>query len=98
MSDIKEMGQSPALMPAKNGQMTSGQKPRSGKPDAAVFGGFDKTELSAEAKALSQMASKIQGSDGVDNLENLRPLMDQTVSESQASLYRKLIPNDSPQN
>ncbi|MGD9949600.1 MAG: hypothetical protein AB7U29_14140 [Desulfobulbus sp.] len=98
MSDIKGIGQSPALMPAKKGQVTSGQKPRNHKPDAAVVGGFDNTELSAEAKALSKTALKIQGNDGDDKLANLRPLMDQTVSETQASLYRKLIPNDSPQS
>jgi hypothetical protein len=97
MSDIKGIGQSPALMPAKNGQVTSGQKPRTRNPDAAVVGGFDKTELSAEAKALSEPASKIQGSDDDDRLVNLRPLLDQTVSETQAGLYRELLPNDSPQ-
>lgn len=97
MSDIKGIGKSPALMPAKSGQVTSGQKPRSRNPDAAVVGGFDKTELSAEAKALSKTASKIQGSDADDRFVNLRPLLDQTVSDTQAGLYRELLPNDSPQ-
>lgn len=95
MSDIKGIGQSPVLMPTKNRQATSNQKLRIRNPDAAVVGGLDKTELSAEAKALSKTVSKIQESEDV--LVNLRPLLDQTVSESQADLYRELFPNYSLQ-
>ncbi|MDR3543023.1 MAG: hypothetical protein P4L69_18980 [Desulfosporosinus sp.] len=94
MSDIKGIGQSPALMPTKNGQVTSGQKSRSRSPNATVVGGFDKIELSTAAKALSKTASKILGSDGDDRLVNLRPLLDQTASETQAGLYRELLSKD----
>ena len=96
MSDIKGIGQSPALMRTKDGQVTSALEARRRNPDAAVGGGFDKIELSAEAKALSKTASKIHGNEGDDGLVNLRPLLDQSVNETQAGLYRELQPNDLP--
>jgi hypothetical protein len=94
MSGITGINQSTGLISAKSGQMTPATKTGRHDSDAAISKSFDKTEISAEARAFSKMAANAAKSTQNEQVMHLRPLLDQSVSTAQADQYRDLLAGD----